>query len=72
MRKTHSCPKCDCTDIFKRKEIHLTGNNVIMLNNWGTKYVFVHKYICTRCGFVESTAEFTPKESKWLDAVIPK
>ena len=71
MKKTHSCPKCNCTTIFKKKEIYLAGN-VIMLNQWGTKYVFAHKFLCTRCGFVETAAEFTPKESKWLDSVLPK
>ena len=65
MKNTHSCPKCNSTDIIKiegKAGAYGVGNNIqVGLTNFSA--VLVNRYLCCSCGYSE----------EWIDKDdIPK
>lgn len=69
MKSTHTCPKCQCTDIVIVKAFPGTSTtNTIQFTKWGTQVGYFDRYICSRCGFIENYANLDSKRwQKWLE-----
>lgn len=70
MKDTHSCPKCNSTNIYKMKGSTMNQSTIVYLNKWMTKYVILDRYLCTSCGYSEDFAPISKKERKWLNEVM--
>ncbi len=68
MKATHTCPKCQSTNIIIAKAFPGTStSNTVQLTKWGTHLGFFDRYICTSCGFIENYANLEDKRwRKWL------
>ncbi len=64
MRFTGECTKCGSLDVIEIKGNRYNSNHYVYLNNWGTKYAILDRYICTRCGFTEEYVQMNEKFKK--------
>jgi nitrate reductase cytochrome c-type subunit len=70
MRYTGECTKCHSTDVIEITGNRFNANHYVYLNNWGTKYAIMDRYICTRCGYVEEFAHLDDKFKKMADELL--
>jgi predicted nucleic-acid-binding Zn-ribbon protein len=67
MKLINTCSKCNSAEVVEVKGTRYNTNNFIYLNNWGTKYAILDRYICLRCGFTEEYVRLDEKFKKYAD-----
>lgn len=69
MKQNNSCPKCLSTDVTRIKPFKSTSTaNMVQLNTWGTQTGYFDRYVCLRCGFMETYANLEEDSwQKWID-----
>jgi predicted RNA-binding Zn-ribbon protein involved in translation (DUF1610 family) len=57
MKITHTCPKCQSSEIVKIPNGNDAVNTIQLSGGWIPKVVNVTRYMCASCGFVEEWVE---------------
>jgi predicted nucleic-acid-binding Zn-ribbon protein len=56
MKRSKTCPKCGCNEIYcNEKSIIRSERSHITVSTWSK--IFVMVYICAQCGYIEEYAE---------------
>ena len=72
MKFGNQCPKCQSKDVVELKGSRYNTQNFVYLNSWGTKYLILDRYLCTRCGFTEEYVDVDDKLEKERDELLAK
>ena len=72
MKFIDTCTKCNSTEVVEVKGTRFNSNNYVYLNDWGTKYALLDRYICLRCGFTEEFVRMDDKFKKYADELKKK
>ncbi len=72
MKYTGNCTKCNSDQVIEVKGTRFNSYQYVYLNNWGTKYVILDRYVCSRCGFTEEYAQLDEKSRTSLEELLVK